>query len=115
MFVHGESITVTRPGAPTGGFDAAGNPVLTADTTVVVSDVAVAPEKASEPAEPWGSQAVNGYTLYMPFGTDIRADDLVTVRGVAGWQVQGDVRTVDWVNPFSGWQAGTVAVVRRSS
>lgn len=115
MFGHGETVTVTRIGAVTSGFDEAGDPHRAAPTTFNVTNVGVAPLTSEESMELFGDVAENGYTLYLPYGTELLASDRVTVRGVSGWQVDGDARTVDWRSPFTGWEPGTVAVVRRAS
>lgn len=109
----GESITVTRPGAATGSPDALGNPVLAASSTFTVDGVAVAPITPQEAVELWGADNQGGYSLYLPFGTQLRSTDRVTVRGEAGFQVQGSADLVQWKSPFTGWEAGAVAVVRR--
>lgn len=113
-FAAGETITVTRPAAGT-GYDEGGNPVPGTPTTFTVDGVGVAPGKYDETQHVWGFSSENEYTLYLPYGTDLRATDTVTLRGVSGWQVEADARTVDWRSPFTGWEPGTVAVVRRAS
>lgn len=115
MFPAGESITVVSLGATAGGFDENGNPVLAPDTSRVVEGVAVAPLSPKESLEAFGDMNVGGYTLYMPAGTGLSTDDRVTVRGEAGYQVQGDAGVVEWRNPFTGWVPGQVAVVRKAS
>lgn len=113
-FPLGETITVTRP-ADGPGYDEGGNPVPGTPTTFTVEGVGVAPGKFDEAAQTWGFSAENEFTLYLPFGTDLRATDTVTLRGTSGWQVVADARQVDWRSPFTGWEPGTVAVVRRAS
>ena len=110
-----EIVTIHRPGIPTGADDAQGNPVLSAPTDISVSAIAVAPLAGSESATDAGSVSTNGFTLYLPFGTDIRSTDVVTVRGTGGWQVEADASQADWASPFTSWTPGTVAVVRRAS
>lgn len=113
--MNGESITVTRPGVPTGAYDELGNPILSDGSTFTVNNVAVAPLTPQESAELWGADNNGGYTLYMPFGTALESTDLVTVRQEPGFQVQGDASKVQWRSPFTGWEAGAVAIVRRAS
>ena len=115
MFAFGETITVSRPGAATGAYDAQGNPIIGAPTTFTVADVGVAPAASDETSAEFGTVAANGYNLYLPYGSDVRATDSITVRGVSGWQVQGDASSVDWRSPYTGWEAGTVVMVRRGS
>jgi len=114
-FLHGETVTVTRPGTQSGADDALGNPTRSAASTFEVDDVGVAPLTPQESAELWGPDNQGGYTLYLPQGTQLRSTDLVTVRGEAGFQVQGPADLVQWRSPFTGWAPGTVAVVRRAS
>lgn len=110
-----EAVTVSRPGSPTGAYDAQGNPVLGAGSTITVQAIAVAPLEPQESAELFGSDNKGGYRLFVPTGTGLRSTDLVTVRGESGFQVWGDAGLVRWVSPFTGWAPGEVAVVRRSS
>lgn len=111
---NGETITVTVPGAPTGAFDAKGNPVLGASVVSTIDDVGVAPLAGVETAEVQGDVSVNGFTLFLPYGSVLPANAVVTVRG-AQWPVEADATQGDWVSPFDGWAPGTVATVRRVS
>lgn len=63
----------------------------------------------------WGPENAGGFTLYLPHGTELESTDLVTIRGESGFQVQGDAGLVQWRSPFTGWEAGAVAIVRRAS
>lgn len=111
---HGEVVTVTRPGEPTGEFDDGGNPVAGPDVTFDVVDVAVAPAGSEEDPQALGTWVVTGYTLYVPYGTVLKPSDRLTVRGVDGWQVEGDTEASGWRNPFNGRTPGAVVTVRRS-
>lgn len=111
----GETITVTRPGAAGSTFDDLGNPIPAAATTFTISGVGVAPLTPQESAELWGPENTGGFTLYLPYGTSLQSTDVVTIRGESGFQVQGDARLTQWRSPFTGWQAGSVAIVRRAS
>lgn len=115
MFPSGETITVTREGAPTGAYDAAGNPVLSASVDSPITDVGVAPLTPQESIEIFGAMNIGGYTLYLPEDADLRSTDSITVRGEPGYQVQGDAGLVEWRSPFTGWNPGQVAIVRRAS
>lgn len=115
LFQYGETITVTRLGEPTGVYDDLGDPVLGPPSTFTVEGVGVAPGTAGETPAEWGFTAENSFTLYLPYGTELLPTDVVTVRGISGWQVVGDAGVVDWRNPFTGLEAGTVAVVGRAS
>lgn len=115
MFPFGETVTVTRKGGVATGQDSIGNPILSAPETFDVGDVGVAPLTPQEATELWGEGSKGGYTLYMPFGTALTLTDLVAVRGEAGFQVQGDASAVQWRSPLTGWEPGSVAIVRRAS
>jgi len=110
----GESVIVTRQGVPTTGFDAGGYPIVSAETTFTVSDVAVAPAGSSEDPQSLGLWVVTGYTLYLPYGTVLLPTDFVEVRGVTGWQVVGDTTAAGWRDPFTGKGKGSVVSVRRA-
>lgn len=110
----GESIKVTRPTVGSGKDDL-GNPIPGTPTSFTVDNVAVAPLTPQEEVELFGAVSKGGYTLYMPFGSDLRPADSVEVRGERGFQVWGDASKVQWESPFTGWHAGSVAVVRRGS
>lgn len=110
-----ELVTIHRQGTPTGSADAQGNPLLTPTTDIPIMATAVAPMQGSETAENTGSRSVDGFTLYLPIGTDIRSTDFLTIRGTSGWHVEADASQADWVSPFTSWAPGTVAIVRRAS
>lgn len=113
--LHGETITVARQGAATGTYDDLGNPVIGAGSTFTVDGVGVAPLTPEESAELWGPENRGGYRLFLPYGTVLEFTDLLQVRGESGFQVEGDAGLVQWRSPFTGWEAGAVAVVRRAS
>ena len=114
IFAHGESVAVSRVGAATGAYDDLGNPVF-ASSTLTIEGVGVAPLTPKESAETFGDMNVGGFTLYLPVDADLRSTDLVTVRGQSGYQVHGDAGLVEWLSPFTGWNPGQVAIVRRAS
>ena len=112
----GETILVTRVGIPTGGDDAQGNPVFGADIVFSISDVAIAPTGSDETADSPGLFVVTGFDLYMPYAAPaLVSSDRITIRGVEGWQVNGETTASGWRNPFSGSTPGIVVNVRRSS
>lgn len=111
---NGETVTVTRPGAATGPDDEQGNPTELPATTFDIDDVAVAPAGSDETPEALGVWVVTGFTLYLPFGTVLLPADRLTIRGVPGWQVEGDATASGWRSPFDGGGRGVVVSVRRS-
>lgn len=79
---------------------------------IEVPGCAVAPLKQGEDASPDGAVVLDGWTLYMPFGSAIGADDSVIVRDLE-YHVDG-VPGV-WSNPYNlGYPRGVEVVVRRS-
>jgi len=110
----GEAVTVTRPGLGSGPDDARGNPTPAPPTTFNVEDVAVAPAGSEEDPQALGLLVVTGYTLYLPYGTTLLPADRLTIRGVDGWQVEGDSTVAGWRNPFTGETPGVVVSVRRA-
>lgn len=112
----GETVTVTRLGAPTDEYDERGNPVLDAPSTFTITDVALAPQTSEETAEAPGVRVVTGYELYCPYDTDpLLPTDRLTIRGVPGWQVAGDTTAAGWRSPFDGLGRGVVVNVKRAS
>lgn len=110
----GETITVTREGALTPARDAQGNPVYAPPTTFNVADVAVEPTGSDETPELMGVWVVTGYRLFLPYGTVLLPSDRLTIRGVQGWQVEGDSTASGWRSPFDGGGRGVVVGVRRA-
>lgn len=49
--------------------------------------------------------------LYAPFWADIHAADVVERDDTTRWEVQGEPQR--WENPFTGWQPGVVATLKR--
>lgn len=114
--MRGETVIVTSVGTPIPGeFDAQGYPLIGPETTRAVGRVAVAPKGSEESAEAFGQKVITGYTLYLPSGTVLLSTDRVEVRGVGGWQVEGDASAGQWTSPFSGRGRGVEVAVKRAS
>lgn len=111
----GEVVQVARAGTPTGDYDEQGNPILTADSSFTIIDVAVAPQGSEETTDAPGIFVITGYELYCPPGTVLLPTDRLTVRSVDGWQVQGDSTAAAWRSPFDGGERGVVVSVKRAS
>ena len=75
----GEVVTVRRPGAPTQ--DRNGNDIPGAPVDTDVAGCAVAPRFAGDATEQGRQGVIVGMTIYFPSGTDVRATDLLVVRG----------------------------------
>ena len=112
---NGETVTVTRKGTATGGYDDQGYPIIGADTTFTVSDVGVEPAGTTEDPQSMGLWVVTGFTLYLPYGTVLLPTDRIEVRSVSGWQVVGTTDASGWRNPFTGDTPGVVASVKKAS
>lgn len=108
----GETITVTRRGTDTVNNDEAGNPIVSVPADFSIPDVALEPVVAEETP---GVFSIVGYRIYAPYGTQFRADDRITIRGVSGWQVNGNTEAAGWRSPFDGRGRGIVADVRKAS
>ena len=114
--MRGEPIIVTSPGAAVPGeYDSQGNPLIGPETKRTINRVAVAPKGSEESAEAFGQKVVTGYTLYLPSGAILTADDRLEIRGVEGWQVEGDATAGQWTSPFSGRGKGVEVAVKRAS
>ena len=110
-----ETITVTRKGVPTGGYDSGGYPIVGADTTFPIVRVPIAPAGSTEDPQTLGLWVVTGFTLYLPYGTILLPTDRIEIRGIPGWQVVGDTTASGYLSPFSGKKAGAVVSVKRAS
>lgn len=88
---HGDTVTIVRPGAPTGE-DAYGNDIPGPPTEITVVGCGVAPRDGTGTAGNEITDArdtvISGLTLFAPHGTDIRATDRVRVGGVL-YEVEG--------------------------
>jgi hypothetical protein len=104
-----ESITILRPGEPTGDVDAQGNPVLGSETQITSSGWAVAPIVPDEDSLATGQAVVSGFQLFRrDQWVDVRATDRVRVRG-AVYAVT--TAAAKWQSPYSA-RVGTVVTVR---
>lgn len=106
----GEPVTVVR--VTSGEPDEWGDATDPVEERTVVEGCAVAPLKQGENATTDGAVLLDGFTVYMPYGTDVAASDLLEIRGLV-FSVDG-VPGV-WVNPYSAaYPRGVEVVVRRS-
>lgn len=97
--MRGESITAHIPGAPTGEDDEQGNPILSADTDRTIEGCLLAPFGENEAAETFGPVTTRGWHIYnRDFTLQFDPNVTFTIRGVAGWQMDGEV---------GAWRKGT--------
>lgn len=109
-----------------GGFDAYGDP-LPPTSTHVVEGCGWAPRTqgagpSSGSVDERGRQgAVEGLTLYGPFGADLTHTDrvvlgerltLATIGAAEVWEIDGEVGR--WWNPLTGTEHGIEASIRRA-
>jgi hypothetical protein len=74
---------------------------------------AVAPTSADESADPTGPRVITGYQVYgYKNQIPLLPTDRLTIRGVAGWQVEGEAGL--WESAFGTARGGTEFAVRRS-
>lgn len=111
MFAFGETVTVWSAGASTDPYSQEPVEDWENPTPRFVAHVAVEPRPSSEPTQEARNAVVSGFTLYMPTGTAITAQNKVTVRG-ALYNVLGEPAA--WVSPFTGWEPGVVVQVGRT-
>lgn len=111
MFTFG--VTVTRLRAPL-AVDAYSGAATSRDWTAAVSlsseGFAVDPGGSVEASTVNREQITTTPTLMGPYGADVAASDRVLVNGVT-WEVVGN--RSDYLNPFTGWQAGSTWPLRR--
>jgi hypothetical protein len=106
----GETVVVVRMGGAT--VDEWGDTVGGVEERFPIVGCAFAPLKQGENASPDGAALLDGFTVYMPYGADVTANDLLEIRGRL-FHVDG-VPGV-WVNPYSvAYPRGVEVVVRGS-
>ena len=109
---HTITVTVSRPS----GYTSDGDPLPPTSHTISGCFVAPSSGDSGQPASTERTDlrdtVITGYTLYAPYGADIQATDRIFLPGdLEPWQVDGEVG--NWQSPFSGWQPGTQASLRR--
>ena len=109
-FAYGETVVVLTAGTVTDPYSGDTAEDWTSPTEVAIDGVGVEPRPSQEPTQDARNAVVSGYTLYMPAGTVIGAQNRVRVRGEV-FQVVGDA--ADWRNPFTGWAPGVVVQTSR--
>jgi len=103
----GETITIKRRSATS--TDAHGNKTYST-TTITVKDALVAIGGTSEPIDVNRDAVDSNLTIYLPNGTVIQDGDVFTIRN-SQWVKNGS--GIDWVSPFSGFEAGVVVPLRK--
>lgn len=112
MGVTPETITVTVPGAPTGGDDAQGNPIVGPPVVTEVEIKAFAPRDSEESEDGSGTRSISGGVVYGYRGTTVPTDAILTIRG-EDWQVDGELG--DWLSPYGPVPQGIEFSVKRAT
>ncbi|TFD58017.1 hypothetical protein E3T43_07140 [Cryobacterium sp. Hh7] len=107
-----ETITITRKGVPTGGYDEGGYPIIGADTIFPVDIIAFAPRGSDESATTAGQKVITGGTVYGFPGLILLSTDRLDIRGET-LQVEGESGL--WASPYSGESKGIEVAVKRAS
>lgn len=89
---EGEPVTVI----PQTGLDDNGDPTA-AETPVVLEAITVAPGNTTFQFGDQGERDSAEYTVYLPFGSPVSDDDLITVRGR-----NFRARVQEWRDPWPG-------------
>lgn len=76
----------------------------------IIDDCAIAPVTSSESPTVERERLNLMRTVYLPYGADVLAGDRL-VFDCREWLVDGDA--VQWLNPYTGRQAGAVVRVER--
>jgi SPP1 family predicted phage head-tail adaptor len=103
-----ESITLTRRSSTS--VDSYGQPVYTTTTTTLQAIVSARVSGTNFDAD----QIVitDGLTIYLATGTEVRDDDVFTIRGKT-YQVDGEA--FDWKDGLSNWAPGVVVNLQREA
>lgn len=109
MFGHGEAVLLHRYVGLIR--NAHGQSVKQFAEPVPIKGVGIAPGASSEPAQGVSYRVVSGMTIYAPSGTEIDAQDELTVRGKR-YSVDGE-SSGEWINPFTGWSPGGAVALKR--
>lgn len=107
MITGTETVTIIRRAL--GATDEYGIPTETV-TEIEMTRVLVGFGSTSEPVSAEADPQNLGITLYFPSGTVIEQNDEFIIRGE---RFVKNGRAMDWVSPFSGFDAGVVVPVRQ--
>lgn len=107
----GETITVSR--VADGQRDSHGNVIPGVESSWDLDGFAVAASTSDDQVSNVGTRVITGYTLYRRKPADIRTTDSLTIRGIPGWKVDGEV--FPWVNPYKARQRGVQFSVKRGA
>lgn len=93
-----------------GGVDQYGDPIPGTTTETAMPDWFIAP-RTSDDIEGRARDGVTvGLNLYTPFAADLLRTDQVKVNGEL-YDIDGEI--APWKHPWTGWEAGQVAALKR--
>jgi SPP1 family predicted phage head-tail adaptor len=107
LLANGITVTVKR--ATASGVDRYGNATSTI-STFDIAGCAWSPVEGEELAELGRRGVVIDRRLFLPYGSDIRHNDVVTIDGV---DFAVAIAPGAWRSPYSGLGRGVVAALRR--
>lgn len=110
-FPAGETVTLLTPGTSADPYSGGTEEDWGSPTSVDILQCGVEPRPSGEPTQDARNAVTSGFTLYLPSGLGVTAGHRFQVRGEV-YEVLGD--PADWVNPFTGWEPGTIVQVERT-
>lgn len=109
--MRGETIRVHR--AAPGDRDEHGNEQPGTVEVLEFPGFAVAAATSDDRVTTVGTRVITGYLLYRRKPADISTTDTIEIRGVPGWQVDGEV--FEWRSPYTGVRRGVQFAVKRGA
>lgn len=107
---------IVRVRSTPGGVDEYGDPVPGVESRTTLTGAFVAPRtdpgQDSEITNRGRAGVIVGLMLFAPYETDLVYTDRIEVDGVL-YEIDGEPGK--WRNPFSGWEAGIQAALRRAA
>jgi hypothetical protein len=103
---------IVRVRSTPGGVDEYGDPVAGTTTETTLAGAYVAPRESDEITNRGRAGVIVGLTLFAPYDTDLRHNDRIKVDGVL-YDIEGEPGR--WRNPFTDWEAGIQAALRRTA
>lgn len=102
--------TIARVRHTPGGVDQYGDPISGTTTETTMSDWFVAPRTSDDIPGRARDGVTVGLNLYTPYDADLVRTDQVKVNGEV-YDIDGEIAR--WKHPWTGWEAGQVAALKR--
>jgi hypothetical protein len=93
-----------------GGVDQYGDPIPSTETRKVIAGAFVGPRESSDLSDAGRVGVIIGLSLFAPYDADIAKTDDIEVDGER-FTIDGEVGR--WRNPFTAWEAGLTAALKR--